>query len=128
MKTTPLNREQLRYSTRNFDLGMPFSIDRTQPLPFAWTNGTSGKVQTYLGFATSTRTVSALCTFDAKAGSGTIPSSTLGKLPAMANGSISASVYDQVFTTVGDWALGFTATNTAVTSAMKQAYATATTK
>jgi hypothetical protein len=106
-------------------LGMTLMINRAQPLNVAWTNGTAGKVQISTSSVFMSRSVTAVCTFPASMGSGVIPSSVLSKHQAMGSGSISIVCTDSTFTSQGEWSLGLTATNTAVTTTGAQAFAQA---
>ena len=64
------------------DAGAP-SVDRTQPYLVSWTGASGGKIDFVLNSGgTTLHTVSATCTFDAAAGSGTVPAGVMAKMVA----------------------------------------------
>jgi hypothetical protein len=89
--------------------GAPMTIARNQNLVLSWTGGSYGKVFVILARSESsggtTHSVSATCTFDASAGSGTVPSTVLMAIPAGQSGSVSVNGGDKATLTAGDWSI-----------------------
>jgi hypothetical protein len=100
------------------DLDEPVTIDRNGPLALAWSGGGAGRVRvvvavTFLEGSDVKRTANLTCSFPASAGSGSVPASLLGAMPATTPtdyGSISVDVTSEVRVVAGDYVTGFYAT------------------
>jgi hypothetical protein len=100
------------------DLDEPITIDRNGPLALAWSGGGAGRVRVAVGVSfldgsTLVRTAAVSCSFPASAGSGTVPASLLGAMPATTPtdyGSISVDVTSETSVVAGDYATRFYAT------------------
>ncbi len=78
------------------DAGAP-SIDRTQPYAVSWTGASGGKVDLLVNSGGSTlHSVSATCSFDAAAGTGTIPAAVMAKMVAGAGQALLYPASDTV--------------------------------
>lgn len=67
-------------------LTAPTAISRAQPLMVTWTGGTTGKVSVVMA-SNASGGASVSCTYDATAGSASVPATVLGALP-MGDGTI----------------------------------------
>lgn len=89
------------------------NINRATPLATSWTGGTSGKVLVFLASATSARSASVSCTYDASAGSATIAADVLAALPA-GSGSIAIGGVEQREVTAGGYTVTVSASGVAL--------------
>jgi hypothetical protein len=93
--------------------GTNLQVDRTKNLVLSWAYGTTGTVEVSMSavsIGTSTiKTASLACHYNASAGTATIASSTLGKLPADDSGTMSIDVRSIDTFDAGDWTLTATA-------------------
>ena len=86
--------------------GAALSVNRSNALSVAWSNGVAGSVFVMLASSGSSQhTLSVTCDFDASAGSGSVPSSLLAKLPATGQGSLSVNAGALQEQKQGDWQL-----------------------
>ena len=73
------------------------SIDRTQPYAVSWTGASGGKIDLLVNSGGSTlHSVSATCSFDAAAGTGTIPAAVMAKMVAGAGQALLYPASDTV--------------------------------
>lgn len=90
----------------------PLVVDRTQPLPVAWSNGGAGDVRVQLvapdGAGGSTVVA---CVFASSSGAGTVPATALAKLPATQKGAVSINGDVSRTQVVGDWTFAITASS-----------------
>jgi len=100
------------------DLDEPITIERNAPLALAWSGGGAGRVRVAVGVSfldgpTLVRSASVSCSFPASSGSGSVPASLLGAMPATTPtdyGSISVDVTSEARVVAGDYVTGFYAT------------------
>jgi hypothetical protein len=102
-------------------LGQPTMVPRSANLSLAWTGGT-GTLRAF--FFVTGGSVFASCTFPASAGSGTVPASALGKLPA-GGGTLYFDTSTTAQKVVGEWGLYAYASHQAVTPMQTTASGTA---
>jgi hypothetical protein len=109
-----------------FVANQPIVADRTQPLAVAWTGGSVGDVRVTLVSATAGVSTVVVCTFPSSAGSGTVPVSSLGKLPPTTMGGLTINGAVTRQQVVGEWTFMTDATSSANTPAGGYAAATLT--
>jgi hypothetical protein len=88
----------------------PLLIDRSQDLPLTWSPSNASSVYLFLGAYATDNTLlqSIVCTFDDRAGTGSIPSALLQGLPPTSDGStafLTLTRYNWTMTTAGDWGI-----------------------
>ena len=81
-------------------------ITRTQPFAVAWTGGGAGNVVVGISATSGAQSTTLSCSFPASGGSGTVPATALGKLPAAApTAGISITGSNVTEAVVSGWAL-----------------------
>jgi len=110
------------------------TVDRAQDLTFGWTGGAQGDVELVVGVTSldgtvATGTATVFCVVPAQPGTGVIPASLLGELPATDADDVATVYVNGLATTqldAGDWSIQLYAFMTGVTPTGTVAVASAT--
>lgn len=109
-------------------LGMPITVNRAQPFDVKWTGGVEGTLHASITVLGGGRSVAAACDWPASAGTGSMTTTVLGKLPTGMNpgsGNIfSVTVQNRTYMLIGEVGTGFTAQTNGITGTGANAVAT----